>query len=80
MAHSARDYEIASHYLRSGHVDGAVLVSVHGKRPLDLHGLGVPVVLAGRPFGNDEDLSYVAAGNVRGAHMAVRYLLAHGRG
>src|SRR5262249_50225382 len=31
MAHSPRDYQIASCYLRSGHVDGAVLVSMHGK-------------------------------------------------
>ncbi len=80
MAHSPRDYQIASRYLRSGHVDGAVLVSMHGKRPLDLHSLGVPVVLAGRPFGNDDDLSYVDADNVGGARMAVQYLLKHGRG
>jgi len=49
------------------------------KGPLDLHSLGVPVVLAGRPFGNDDDLSYVDAGNIGGARMAVRYLLKHGR-
>ena len=76
---SPRDYQIASRYLRSGHVDGAVL-SMHGKRPLDLHSLGVPVVLAARPFGNDEDLSYVDADNVGGVRMAVQYLLSHGRG
>src|SRR5262249_54415909 len=35
---------------------------------------------AGRPFGNDEDLSYVDADNVGGARMAVQYLLSHGRG
>jgi len=46
-AHSPRDQQIASRYLRSGHVDGAVLVSVHGQRPLDIAGLDVPVVLAG---------------------------------
>ena len=45
MAHSSRDYQIASRYLRSGHVDGAVLVSMHGKSSFDLHSLGVPVVL-----------------------------------
>lgn len=53
MAHSPRDYQIAFRYLRSGYVDGAILVSMHGKRPLDLHSLGVPEVLAGRSFGND---------------------------
>jgi DNA-binding LacI/PurR family transcriptional regulator len=35
-AHSPRDYQVASRYLRSGHADGALLVSMHGKRPLDL--------------------------------------------
>jgi DNA-binding LacI/PurR family transcriptional regulator len=79
-AHSPRDYQIASRYLRSGHVDGALLVSMHGRRPLDLHSLGVPVVLAGRSFDNDEEISYVDADNVGGAKMAVQYLLKQGRG
>jgi DNA-binding LacI/PurR family transcriptional regulator len=78
-AHSARDYQIASRYLRSGHVDGALLVSMHGKRPLDLRSLGVPVVLAGRSFGNDDGISYVDADNAGGARMAVEYLLKSGR-
>ena len=64
-AHSPRDYQIASRYLRSGHVDGALLVSMHGKRPLDLRSLGVPVVLAGRSFGQDDGISYVDADNAR---------------
>jgi DNA-binding LacI/PurR family transcriptional regulator len=80
MAHSPRDYQMLSRYLRSGHVDGAVLVSMHGKRPLDLHSLGVPVVLGGRPVGNDREFSYVDADNVGGAQMAVQYLLKSGRG
>jgi len=46
------------------------------ERPLDLHSLGVPVVLAGRPFGNDDGMSYMDADNVGGA----RHLLKHGRG
>src|SRR5258708_14605310 len=78
-APSPRDQKIASRYLRSGHVDGAVLVSMHGKRPLDIPGLDVPVVLAGRPFRDDASLSYVDADNVGGAKMAVRYLLERGR-
>ena len=78
-AHSARDYQIASRYLRSGHVDGALLVSMHGQRPLDLHSLGVPVVLAGRSFGGGDDISYVNADNAGGARMAVEYLLKSGR-
>ena len=78
-AHSPRDYQIASRYLRSGHVDGALLVSMHGKRPLDLRSLGVPVVLAGRSFGPDDGISYVDADNGGGARMAVQYLLKSGR-
>jgi DNA-binding LacI/PurR family transcriptional regulator len=78
-AHSPRDQEIASRYLRSGHVDGAVLVSMHRQRPLDIPGLDVPVVLAGRPFFDDASLSYVDADNIGGAKMAVRYLLKRGR-
>src|SRR5258708_6924655 len=74
-AHSPRDQQIASRYLRSGHVDGAVLVSVHGQRPLDIAGLDVPVVLPGRPFCADAGLSYVDADNVGAAKTAVRYLL-----
>src|SRR5260221_601692 len=53
--------------------------SMHGKRPLDIPGLDVPVVLAGRPFRDDASLSYVDADNVGGAKMAVRYLLERGR-
>ncbi len=79
-AHSARDYQIASRYLRGGHVDGVLLVSMHGKRPLDLRSLGLPVVLAGRSFGPDEGISYVDADNAGGARMAVQYLLNAGRG
>ncbi len=79
MAHSPRDYQMLSRYLRSGHVDGAVLVSMHGKRPLDLHSLGVPLMLVGRPMGGDEEFSYVDADNVGGAQMAVQYLVKSGR-
>ena len=78
-AHSPRDYQIASRYLRSGHVDGALLVSMHGKRPLDLRSLGVPVVLACRSFGQDDGISDVDADNAGGARMAVQYLLKLGR-
>lgn len=77
-AHSPRERQIVSRYLRSGHVDGALLVSMHG-HSLDLHNLGVPIVLAGRSVGPDEGISYVDADNVGGARMAVQYLLSTGR-
>ena len=37
------------------------------------------MVLAGRPFGNDDGLTSVDAGNIGGACMAVRYPLKRGR-
>jgi len=46
--HSPRDYQTASRYLRSGHVDGAVLASMHGGRPFDPAQPGHPRG-AGRP-------------------------------
>jgi DNA-binding LacI/PurR family transcriptional regulator len=79
--HSPRDYRTAARYLRSGHVDGALLASMHGRRPFDLHSLGIPVVLIGRPLdeGDGGGTSYVDADNVGGAKMAVQYLLKTGR-
>ncbi|EWM10125.1 LacI family DNA-binding transcriptional regulator, partial [Kutzneria sp. 744] len=38
-------------YLSSGHVDGALLVSMHS--PTDLDRIGVPIVVAGRPVRRD---------------------------
>jgi DNA-binding LacI/PurR family transcriptional regulator len=78
-AHSPREYQVVSRYLRSGHVDGALLVSLHGQRPLDPHSLGVPIVLAGRSVDPDEEVGYVDADNAGGARMAVQYLLRTGR-
>lgn len=78
MAHSPRDYQMLARYLRSGHVDGAVLVSMHGRRPLDPESLGTPVAMVGRPL-DDDGISYVDADNVGGAKDAVRHLVARGR-
>ena len=75
--HSPREYRTVSRYLRSGHVDGALFVSMHG-RP-DYASFGVPIVLCGRPFRGGEKLSYVDADNVSGAWKAVKYLLDNGR-
>jgi DNA-binding LacI/PurR family transcriptional regulator len=77
--HSAAEYQTVSRYLRDGHVDGALLVSMHGRPPLDLANLGIPVVLCGRPVDGAEHLCYVDADNVGGATMAVRHLLEQGR-
>src|SRR6202050_4648823 len=77
--HSPREYCTVSRYLRSGHVDGALLVSMHSRPDFDFAGLGIPLVLCGRPVRGGENLSYIDADNVDGARMAVTYLLDSGR-
>jgi DNA-binding LacI/PurR family transcriptional regulator len=77
--HSPHDYHTVSRYLRSGHVDGALFVSMHGRPDFDYEGLGIPVVLCGRPVAGGATLSYVDADNIGGASAAVRYLLDSGR-
>ena len=73
------DYRTVSRYLRSGHVDGALFVSIHGRPHFDYASLGIPLVLCGRPITGGEGLSYVDADNVEGARAAVSYLLDQGR-
>jgi DNA-binding LacI/PurR family transcriptional regulator len=77
--HSPRECQTVSRYLRSGHVDGALFVSMHGRLPFDLSSLGIPLILCGRPADGGEQHSYVDADNVGGAEQAVRYLLGAGR-
>src|SRR5258707_8976722 len=42
--HSPRDHHTVSRYLRSGHVDGALFVSMHDRLAFDYESLGIPVV------------------------------------
>lgn len=77
--HSPRDYHTVSRYLRSGHVDGALFVSMHGRPDFDYASLGIPLVLCGRPVASGGTLSYVDADNIGGSGAAVRYLLDSGR-
>jgi DNA-binding LacI/PurR family transcriptional regulator len=76
---SNREYEAVSRYLRSGHADGALFVSMHGRPDFDYESLGIPLVLCGRPVAGGGALAYVDADNIGGASTAVRYLLDHGR-
>lgn len=77
--HSPRDYRSVARYLRDGHVDGALFVSVHGRLPVELDHLGVPAVMVGRPMDPRCRMSYVDADNVSGAERAARHLLESGR-
>ena len=68
-------------YAAGGHVDGVLLLSLHGKDklPQRLEDLGVPTVLSGRPLSRRRVLWYVDADNVGGGALATTYLLEHGR-
>lgn len=67
-------------YAAQGHIDGAILLSVHGKDPLpgQLRARGVPVVLSGRPFDPDDDVPFVDADNRDGAGQAADLLVERG--
>ena len=66
-------------YLTGGHVDGALLVSLHGDDPIPaaLAASGVPVVFVGRPP-QGADVSYVDVDNRHGARRATTHLLERG--
>lgn len=67
-------------YLAAGHVDGALMVSLHGADPLParLAAAGVPMVAAGRPP-HGTSASYVDVDNRGGARTAVEHLIDNGR-
>lgn len=67
-------------FVAGGHVDGVLLVSLHGDDTvaLQLERLGVPTVLNGRPFAADTPLFSVDADNVSGARLATELLLERG--
>jgi DNA-binding LacI/PurR family transcriptional regulator len=68
-------------YAAGGHVDGVLLLSLHGqdKLPQRLEDLGVPTVLSGRPLSGRRRLWYVDADNAGGGALATSHLLAAGR-
>src|SRR6266508_1338553 len=67
-------------YVRSGHVDGILLVSTHGGDPImnQLERSAVPVVACGKPLGHESAIPYVAADDREGARQMVRHLVARG--
>ena len=80
MPESSADENRVADYLTAGHVDGALLVSLHthDQLPARLTAAGVPIVLVGRPP-DGARVSYVDVDNRQGAHAAVSHLIATGR-
>ncbi|MFI7697753.1 LacI family DNA-binding transcriptional regulator [Nonomuraea sp. NPDC049480] len=80
MAANARSHARVERYIAGGHVDGVMLISMHGADPLPaaLSRLSVPVVSYGRPA-VPVDIPYVDNDNVGGAEAGVRHLVETGR-
>ncbi|MQA07708.1 MAG: LacI family DNA-binding transcriptional regulator [Pseudonocardiaceae bacterium] len=74
------DGEQLEHYLCGGHVDGALVVSLHGRDPLPqrLVAAGLPVVVVGRPL-SGANVPYVDSDNFTGGLLAARHLISTGR-
>jgi DNA-binding LacI/PurR family transcriptional regulator len=77
---SRADEDRLARYLTGGHLDGVLLVSLHGQDGLPgfLQSRGIPVVVGGRPPASVE-VSFVDVDNVDGARSAVRHLIERGR-
>ncbi|TWP54046.1 LacI family transcriptional regulator [Lentzea tibetensis] len=80
MMSQPEDVEDLVAYLGSGHVDGALLISLHGDDPLlgRLHEIGLPLVVGGRPL-STTPVPFVDADNFNGALEAARHLVSLGR-
>ena len=74
------DEDRLEQYVVGGHVDGVLLVSLHGDDPLPKHFAErrVHAVVGGRPPA-DAPVSFVDIDNEGGARQAVRHLLSRGR-
>ncbi|WP_225850353.1 LacI family DNA-binding transcriptional regulator [Streptomyces sp. HPF1205] len=85
LTERAADYERVGRYLAGGHVDGAVLFSLHNDDPLPdiVRRVGIPTVFGGRPgwpgAEADRSIVYVDSDNRGGAREAVRHLVSLGR-
>ncbi|MGW2492466.1 LacI family DNA-binding transcriptional regulator [Streptomyces sp. NPDC001606] len=81
------DHARVARYLAGGHVDGALVFSLHLDDPLPalIHDAGVPTVFGGRPGwsegapAEDPAVVYVDCDNRGGARAAVRHLVDLGR-
>jgi DNA-binding LacI/PurR family transcriptional regulator len=83
LTEGREDHARVGRYLAGGHVDGALVFSLHLDDPLPglVHSAGVPTVFGGRPgWAEDTDSAlYVDSDNRGGAREAVRHLVGLGR-
>jgi DNA-binding LacI/PurR family transcriptional regulator len=81
VASSEEEQKRFVHYAAGGHVDGVLVLSLHGRDrlPQQLEEQGVPTVLSGRPLADPHSACFVDADNVGGAAMATEYLIDSGR-
>jgi DNA-binding LacI/PurR family transcriptional regulator len=80
IAATATEVEHFTNFVGGGHVDGVLLISLHGDDQLArrLEALGVPTVLNGRPLTPDAGLFSVDSDNTEGARSATDLLLERG--
>jgi DNA-binding LacI/PurR family transcriptional regulator len=80
MLQDAADHARAERYLLGGHVDGVLLLSLHGADPLlaALARANVPTVVGARPLVPDLAMPYVDIDNRGGARSAVAHLVERG--
>jgi DNA-binding LacI/PurR family transcriptional regulator len=80
QASGDRQFQRALRYVSVGHVDGALLISLHGDDPMltAISAAGIPLVVMGRPI-TGRRADYVDADNAGGAREAVRHLASVGR-
>lgn len=82
LASNDDEHAQLANYVRAGHVDGVILVSLHADDPLpqQLLRARIPTVLSGRPFSPlPAGSSYVDVDNVGGGRLAARRLIEGGR-
>ncbi|MGI8667437.1 MAG: LacI family DNA-binding transcriptional regulator [Jatrophihabitans sp.] len=81
VAASDEEHTRFIHYAAGGHVDGVLVLSLHGRDqlPQELESHRVPTVLSGRPLTGPDQLYFVDSDNVGGAAMATEYLIGSDR-
>ncbi|MET0740984.1 MAG: LacI family DNA-binding transcriptional regulator [Candidatus Nanopelagicales bacterium] len=80
MSQSAAEHTRLEEYLTGSHVDGVLLLSLHGDDPLPryLEERGVPTVVGGRPL-SGTPVSWVDVDNFGASSAAVAHLVDRGR-